>query len=61
MADMRKIRMVTAALNNGVLSSTYSYENRTYTLRNKDIMNVNLEIANAWITADSNVEMLPER
>lgn len=61
MADMRRVRLTTAAVNNQVISSTYHYENRKYVLYGKEVKPVNLEIANAWVSADSNVEILPER
>ena len=63
MAEMRQVRLVTAATNqlgNGG-SSTYHYENRKYVLVGRTPLAVNLEVANAWVSADSNVEILPER
>lgn len=55
MADMRRVRLTNAALENGVNTSTYFYENFRYFLQGKTPMNVRVEVANSWVTADSNV------
>lgn len=61
MAEMRKVRLTSAALGNGVNSSVYHFENRDYVLTGKNTLPVDLVVANGWVSADSNVEILPER
>jgi hypothetical protein len=63
MADMRKVRLsegVNLSLGNRA-SSTYNYENRTYTLTGTTPMRVPLEVATAWVLADSNVIIMAEK
>lgn len=42
-------------------TSTYYFNNLRYFLQGSRPLSVPLEVANAWIAADSNVAILPER
>jgi len=63
MAEMRSVQLTEGTKKKGhaATSSTFNYENRTYTLVGNQTLSVELGVANAWKSADSNVTILPER
>jgi hypothetical protein len=60
MSEMRRIRMKGQAHQDGK-SSEFWYENQRYFVSGKTTCPVRQEIASAWASADSNVEVLVER
>lgn len=64
--EMRRVQLVGDKRDKGskgheVNTSTFNFENKTYTLIGSRILRVPLYIASAWIAIDSNVAILPER
>ena len=66
MAEMRRVQLHpataagTGSKGHEIVTSTFYYENRRYTLSGSTPLSVPLEVASAWKSSDSNVVIMPE-
>lgn len=59
--SMRKVQLSENAKSRGVNLSTFAYENKSYRIEGPQSRSVRSEIADAWVSADSNVVIMCER
>ncbi len=63
MAEMRRVRLSEGAKNrvHGQVTATYNFDNHQYVLVGNEVLAVPLNVANAWVAANTNVTIMPER